>query len=306
MARLVARTDAGGTTQYLYGNPAVPFMVTHSRAPDNTLTTYFYNEAGLLMALERNGIVYYVAVDQVGSPRVIYDSFGIIKTMSYSSFGVLQNDSNPGFDLAIGFAGGITDLDTGLVRFGMRDYDPISSRWLARDPVMFTGGPNLYMYSGNNPVLKRDPSGLACVGGEAYAGIGGGIELCYKDGQWSYCSEVGFGAGSSLNLNPFGDVAGPADSLFVKAELVAQLGPLGLGGTLQANDCGTSLKEKCGTFLVECSGKVKAGVDDLLSDKKVSDAFSDFAGKRTAADGSWKGGLSAKVKAGACLGSKLL
>ncbi len=160
MARLVARTEGGNTTQFLYGNPASPFLVTHSRAPDSTLTTYLYNEAGLLTAFERGGTLYYVAVDQVGSPRVIFDNVSIVREITYDAFGVVLTDTDPGFELAIGFAGGIADPVTGLIRFGLRDYEPQTGRWTARDPILFQGGPNLYMYASNTPVLKRDPTGL--------------------------------------------------------------------------------------------------------------------------------------------------
>ncbi|MCB9610787.1 MAG: hypothetical protein H6716_29655, partial [Polyangiaceae bacterium] len=33
-----------------------------------------------------------------------------------------------------GFAGGIHDADTGLVRFGARDYDAVTGRWTSKDP----------------------------------------------------------------------------------------------------------------------------------------------------------------------------
>jgi RHS repeat-associated protein len=53
-------------------------------------------------------------------------------------------DSNPGFQ-PFGFAGGLYDRDTGLVRFGARDYDAETGRWTARDPILFAGGQgNLY------------------------------------------------------------------------------------------------------------------------------------------------------------------
>ncbi|MCW5829300.1 MAG: hypothetical protein KIT79_08290 [Deltaproteobacteria bacterium] len=32
------------------------------------------------------------------------------------------------------------DPDTRLYRFGARDYDPRTGRWLARDPILFGGG----------------------------------------------------------------------------------------------------------------------------------------------------------------------
>ena len=69
-------------------------------------------------------------------------------------------DTNPGFQ-PFGFAGGLYDRDTGLVRFGARDYDPKTGRWTAKDPILFAGGgANLYGYVQNDPVNWRDPNGL--------------------------------------------------------------------------------------------------------------------------------------------------
>ena len=71
-------------------------------------------------------------------------------------------DTNPGFQ-PFGFAGGLYDRDTGLVRFGARDYDPDTGRWTAKDPILFAGGDaNLYGYVQNDPVNWVDPFGLEC------------------------------------------------------------------------------------------------------------------------------------------------
>jgi RHS repeat-associated protein len=65
------------------------------------------------------------------------------------------------------------DRDTGLIRFGYRDYDPDVGRWTAKDPIRFAGGDtDLYGYVLNNPVNLIDPEGK--VGGLAGA-IGGAI-----------------------------------------------------------------------------------------------------------------------------------
>ena len=57
------------------------------------------------------------------------------------------------FEVPFGFAGGLHDRDTGLVRFGHRDYDPDVGRWTAKDPIRFDGGDtDLYGYVFNNPV----------------------------------------------------------------------------------------------------------------------------------------------------------
>ncbi|HEB90299.1 MAG TPA: hypothetical protein ENI85_12075 [Deltaproteobacteria bacterium] len=52
--------------------------------------------------------------------------------MDYDEFGNVMQDTNPGFQ-PFGFAGGIHDRDTGLVRFGARDYIRLG-KWQARVP----------------------------------------------------------------------------------------------------------------------------------------------------------------------------
>jgi RHS repeat-associated protein len=62
------------------------------------------------------------------------------------------------------------DRDTGLVRFGFRDYDPDTSRWTAKDPIGFAGGNvDLYGYCLNDPVNWIDPSGLRLTPSERAA-----------------------------------------------------------------------------------------------------------------------------------------
>jgi len=61
----------------------------------------------------------------------------------------------------VGFAGGLLDAQTRLLRFGVRDYDPMIGRWIAKDPLGFGGSlANLYRYSRNDPINWSDPSGL--------------------------------------------------------------------------------------------------------------------------------------------------
>ena len=100
--------------------------------------------------------------DHLGSPRVISTANGsLVKTISYDSYGNVISDSNPDFTIPFGFAGGLQDSDTGLVRFGYRDYDPETGRWTARDPIGFAGGDtNLYGYVLGDPVNFIDSFGL--------------------------------------------------------------------------------------------------------------------------------------------------
>jgi len=83
----------------------------------------------------------------------------VVQEMRYDAFGNVIFDSNPGFQ-PFGFAGGIYDSDTRLVRFGARDYDAEMGRWTAKDPIRFDGGDtNLYGYVVGDPVNGVDPNG---------------------------------------------------------------------------------------------------------------------------------------------------
>jgi RHS repeat-associated protein len=79
-------------------------------------------------------------------------------------FGNVLADSAPGFQ-PFGFAGGLYDLDTTLVRFGARDYDGTTGRWTAKDPIGFSGhDSNLFGYASAEPVNRIDPAGLKSCG----------------------------------------------------------------------------------------------------------------------------------------------
>lgn len=109
----------------------------------------------------KGGVTYRILSDHLGSPRIVIDtaSGAVAQRMDYDEFGNASLDTNIGFQ-PFGFAGGLYDHDTGLVRFGARDYDPFSGRWTSKDPIRFSGGDaNLYSYVLSDPVNWRDPSG---------------------------------------------------------------------------------------------------------------------------------------------------
>jgi RHS repeat-associated protein len=109
----------------------------------------------------KGGATFRIVSDDVGTPRRIVDvSTGTIaEAKDVDEFGVIVSESNPTFQ-PFGFAGGVTDPDTGLVRFGARDYDPTVGRWTTKDPLRFDGGTNFYTYAGNDPIDFVDYSGL--------------------------------------------------------------------------------------------------------------------------------------------------
>jgi RHS repeat-associated protein len=101
----------------------------------------------------------------VGSLRVVADASGnVLKRINYDSFGNIIDDTDPTFEVPFGFSGGLHDRDTGLVRFGVRDYDSDVGRWTAKDPILFAGGDtDIYGYCLNNPVNYIDLTGKGVV-----------------------------------------------------------------------------------------------------------------------------------------------
>jgi len=90
----------------------------------------------------------------------------VVQRIDYDEYGNILQDTNPGF-IPFGFGAGMYDQHTKLLRFGARDYDTHAGRWTAKDPIRFDGGEwNMYVYVGNEPVNRVDPSGLLTVGGD--------------------------------------------------------------------------------------------------------------------------------------------
>jgi RHS repeat-associated protein len=101
-------------------------------------------------------------LDQIGSVRMVeFPSEYMVKEILYDAFGNVVKDGNRYLRTPLGFAGGLHDLDTGLVRFGWRDYDPDTGRFTAKDPLGSAGGDSdWYGYCLDDPVNGRDPEGL--------------------------------------------------------------------------------------------------------------------------------------------------
>ena len=103
-----------------------------------------------------------LSTNQVGSVQLVTDaSTGeVVQRLEYDEFGRVFTDSAPGMQ-PFGFAGGLYDSATNLVRFGARDYDADVGRWVARDPVRFGGAQlNVFSYLSSLPTVGYDPSGL--------------------------------------------------------------------------------------------------------------------------------------------------
>ncbi|MDG0816435.1 RHS repeat domain-containing protein [Bdellovibrio svalbardensis] len=204
-----------------------------------------------------NGKQFRVISDQVGTPKMIVDSANgqVVESFNYDEFGV-SLDGKTSAIIPFGFAGGLYDGDTGLVRFGVRDYSPVVGRWTNKDPIGFNGGQgNLYVYSENDPVNLIDPSGKfwtvaigAVIGGiSGYYTTGGsasGIAIGVISGA---LSGTGIGSGSlasagiSAVANIATQVAGGTSIWDINKESVLMSAASGFAGALIGNTVNLAL-----------------------------------------------------------------
>ena len=130
--------------------------------------------------------VRYYHSDLIGTTRFMTDAGGnIIDPAVYTAFGekvcsipggdcTNTADHRYGYAGAYGYQSTINDT-TGVADFpflhvGARYYDPAIGRFLQRDPIGISGGLNVYLYAGANPLMFVDPDGL-----DFWGSVGGGF-----------------------------------------------------------------------------------------------------------------------------------
>ena len=160
--RRIAKQRNGTTSEaWLYADALN--IVAAMNASNAVTQIYIYATASNVPAYLISGsTVYKVISDQIGSVRLIVDASdgSVVQQIDYDAWGNIEQDTSPGFQ-PFAYAGGLYDPDTQLTHFGFREYDPVSARWLSRDPIGFLGSPmNLYEYAASDPVNRADPSGL--------------------------------------------------------------------------------------------------------------------------------------------------
>lgn len=161
MNRRVGKRVGGSLVQgFIYLNQLAP--IAELDGSDSVVSRFVYGaKAHVPQLILKGGITYRIISDHLGSPRLVVNTSDgtVVQRMDYDPFGRVITDTNPGFQ-PFGFAGGIYDTDTGLVRFGARDYDPETGRWTSKDPILFAGGDtNLYGYVLADPINWIDPTG---------------------------------------------------------------------------------------------------------------------------------------------------
>ena len=160
---MASRTSLGQHLQFFYADLNYPTRITHVyNHSSSEITSLYYDLQGHLFAMEiSSGEEFYIACDNTGTPLAVFTSNGLlVKQVQYTAYGEVYFDSNPDFQLVLGFHGGLYDPLTKLLHFGERDYDIMPGRWTVPDITTWKRvgkepGPfNLYMFRNNNPISK--------------------------------------------------------------------------------------------------------------------------------------------------------
>ena len=158
------QTTYGGNTvgRWIWRSQLQP--VAELNAANDVVARYVYSDGVNVPDLVMAGTERWRLIkDHLGSVRMVVDvaSGTVLRSLEFDAFGRVIASSASDLDIVpFGFAGGLWDSDTRLVRFGARDYDPETGRWTAKDPIRFDGGDtNIYAYVGNDPVNRTDPEG---------------------------------------------------------------------------------------------------------------------------------------------------
>ena len=157
LGRRALKTINGVSTQFLYDGSNPVQEIQNGSPSANLITGLGIDE--YFQRTDSAGARDYLS-DILGSSLALTDSTGTIQTQySYDPFGDTgtsgQASSNP-----YQFTGREND-GTGLDYYRARYYNPTLQRFIAQDPMGFSGGDaNFFSYVQNNPSSRNDPLGL--------------------------------------------------------------------------------------------------------------------------------------------------
>ncbi len=169
----VRATDGAGERNRLIApasGSGLAFPHAVADAMGNVVSSWVYAGNHPLMRIDENGDPVYYLEDAQGSVIALADGAGNeIGRLRYDGFGnVLAASGATDAPAAVGgdfrFHGHWLTATTGLYHMRARDYDPLTGRFLSRDPVGADGMTpethHRYAYALSNPLLYSDPSGM--------------------------------------------------------------------------------------------------------------------------------------------------
>ena len=235
-------------------------------AQSGTSTTKYYAAGGLLIGVNVNGTISYLASDGLGSVATALSSGGtLVAAQLFAPYGGVRSSSGS-MPTVRGFTGQYGDAITGLSYYGARHYDPVAGQFTTAD---FVQGPNRYAYVLGNPTTWTDPSGQHMA--ECYDNCGGASIPV---------DPVDNGVEGVSGKGPIGEVS--CEVACVEAEYGLPPEVLDDTGATASLDEGLNTAEEVG----QEAGRLHAALHDedlqLAADQNVSRTATDLHAQETA------------------------
>jgi RHS repeat-associated protein len=165
----VAKTVNGVTTRYLVDdlNPTGYAQVVEETVNNSVQRAYSYGlqRIDVIQLVNNTWTLSFYGYDGFGNVRQLTNATGAVTdTYEYDAFGNLLNKTGTTPNNYL-YRGEQYDTDLGLYYLRARYYNPLTGRFMSRDPE--EGMPRIpatlhkYLYVGGDPVNRTDPSGRA-------------------------------------------------------------------------------------------------------------------------------------------------
>jgi RHS repeat-associated protein len=188
MGRRISKTTGTASTLYLYEgwNVIAEYTKNGAAAPSLSKTQLWGLDlsgslqgaggVGGLLSQTVGSATHFPTYDGNGNVSEYLTATGTVAAhFEYDAFGntVVNTDTTNQF--AYKFSTKPQDLETGLYYYGYRSYDPVTGRWISKDPLGERGGRNLYGMVGNKPINRYDLLGLFVAPSSAATLLNSGV-----------------------------------------------------------------------------------------------------------------------------------
>jgi len=158
--RRVRKTTSAGTIRYIYSGGQVVAEVDQATGSVKRLYSYYPGVDAPHSVVEGGKTYYYLTEPGAGSVVGLIDSTGVLKnSYRYTPYGLLE-DSTEAVVNPLRYTAREYDAETQLYYYRARYYDPSLARFISEDPAGQSAGTNQYAYAADDPVNRRDPTGL--------------------------------------------------------------------------------------------------------------------------------------------------
>jgi len=182
------------------------------------------------------GQLYFVRTDHIGRPVFATNDAGaVVWSATYHPFGGVR--VTQGTPIGLRFPGQWFQAESGLHQNWMRDYDPVTGRYIQPDPLGLIDGASVYGYALQSPMRWTDPRGEFIP--LLWMGLGWMVGEAMSYSYKCLCGERTNTVLRYVTLGAFGEVFGPSfpkgvrpmgsswgTSLFSQALSASSLGPL--------------------------------------------------------------------------------